>query len=64
MEDEVPDQALCMEGTDWGMMGYLLRYQPETLLLSADDNQEDNRLLLKMGILKKSVCVCVSVCTW
>lgn len=36
VEDEVPDKALCMEGTDWGMMGYLLRYQPETLLLSVE----------------------------
>lgn len=34
MEDEVPGQTLCMEGTNRGMMGYLLWYQPEALFLS------------------------------
>lgn len=40
MEDKVPSHALCMEGTNWGMMGYLLRYQPETLLLSVGGRKE------------------------
>ena len=37
MEDKVPSQTLCMEGTDWRMMGNLLRYQPETLIFSVED---------------------------
>ncbi|TNN71442.1 hypothetical protein EYF80_018276 [Liparis tanakae] len=41
VEDEVPDQTLCMEGTHRGMMGHLLRYQPETLILSVEGIREE-----------------------
>lgn len=40
MEDKVPAQALCMEGTNRGMMGYLLRYQPEALFLSVQSGKK------------------------
>ena len=63
VEDEVPSQTLCMEGTDWRMMGYLLRNQPETLVLSGGGSGE-SYCYLNWALYVLSECVCVCVCVY
>lgn len=60
VEDKVPRQALGVEGTDWRVVGNLLRHQPETLILSARDDGD------RGGQARVHVCVCgiVRVRVW
>lgn len=44
MKHKVLLQALCVEGADWRVVAHLLRYEPETQILSAETQGKKNKL--------------------